>query len=315
MIYSLLGYNDRKYFNLCCMKMYLKLLMVITITAIVSCNEKEKSAQKSEEKTPTDTAAKTIEAKIPTSCIALATPSLEASLAFWTKLGFEIVEQGTDPYPFAYICDGSSLIGLFEDGDTYLGFSMWVDNLNAQVKRFVDAGFLVDPDFADEEGMTVVITPDSLTGIALVTMENTFKAMRIKSMLQMAETDYGKEAAYPNPILGVFAEFSIPVADLDKSIAMWERASVNLFMKENYLGKSYAIMSDNELIIGLHQDADFNECAITYFAPDARTRIELVKKAGITQIKDLTDKMPTGGDKHFIITTPEGKQLFVFSMM
>jgi catechol 2,3-dioxygenase-like lactoylglutathione lyase family enzyme len=291
------------------MKLFIRILPIAILFSITSCSDKEKNTKESESNAETTAETQPV---IPNISIAMATPDLKASLDFWTKLGFTVIEQGDAPYPFAYITDGSALIGLFEDGDNYLGFCMWVEDVDSKVKQFLDAGFLLDNDFDD---MKVVITPDSLTGIAILGTKNTFPAIPIKSMLHLNDNDYGNENAFPNKMLGIFGEFSIPVDTLNQHISLWEVDDIGLYFKDHYSARHYAILTDGEMIIGLHEDAEFTECAITYFAPDARKLIEKIKAKGITDIKDLTDKMPKDGDKHFIITTPEGKQLFLFSML
>ncbi|NDJ63072.1 MAG: hypothetical protein GYB67_18275 [Chloroflexi bacterium] len=47
----------------------------------------------------------------------IATSDLQASLAFWGKLGYDKLHESTDPYPWGIISDGMIVIGLHQNPD------------------------------------------------------------------------------------------------------------------------------------------------------------------------------------------------------
>jgi len=73
----------------------------------------------------------------------------------------------------------------------------------------------------------------------------------------------------------------------------------------------WAILSDGMNILGLHQTKDFDYPAITYFAPDMSQRVQKLKEAGITSFADWQGQ--GGKEGNFILTTPEGQKIFLFS--
>ncbi len=288
----------------------------MAVFALVSCgNDKESSTEsKSNGTKDTVSAEVVLQPEVPYSAVAMATPDLKESLEFWSKLGFEIIDSASVPYPYAFVSDGSLLIGLHQDGESYIGFTIWDEAGSACASSYVDGGFLMDAEMP-EASMNVVITPDSLVGIAVIGHECPFEPLTRKTMKHFGMADYQNASAFPNPILGVFGEFSIPVSDLDAAINMWKRAGFEQFLREEYEGKEYAILVEQDLILGLHKEAFFKEAALTYFSLDTKQKAEALMANGVNEIKDLTDFMPEGGDRNFIITTPEGKKLFLFSLM
>lgn len=247
----------------------------------------------------------------PGAAMAMGTPDLDESIEFWGKLGFRVVVSNNQPYPYAYLTDGGLYLGLHQDGDSYLGYTLWDENAAECTVSYIEAGFLKDGEWP-ELPMVVVITPDSSIGMAIIGAKNTNPEITLKSMAHMLPDEFVNESAYPNSVLGVFGELALPVDDLKESIKMWEAAGLVKHTHQGTGAAEYAILTDGEMIIGLHPKGEFLKPGITYFQPDATKSAKELKKAGV-EIKDMTDVMKTGGERHFIIKTPEGHQVFMFS--
>jgi len=131
-----------------------------------------------------------------------------------------------------------------------------------------------------------------------------------KTLLNFPQEDFSKAEKLPNPNCGIFGEFATAVKDLNSAVAFWqglgfEAKSVN---QEPY---PWAILSDGINILGLHQTKDFDYPAITYFAPDMSERVKRLKESGIDLFSER--KGEGGSKRNFILTTPEGQKIFLFS--
>jgi catechol 2,3-dioxygenase-like lactoylglutathione lyase family enzyme len=108
---------------------------------------------------------------------------------------------------------------------------------------------------------------------------------------------------------GKFAEFALPVADLDAACAFWQDHG---FEQLHYgAGDSpYAILSDGLIVIGLHQTTDFAAPHITYFALDAADRITALAAAGVA-MRPVPPEMD-GQVVNAAFTGPGGQHFFLF---
>lgn len=84
---------------------------------------------------------------------------------------------------------------------------------------------------------------------------------------------------------GKFGEYALPVSDVEVALAYWQQLGYQQLYAalEPY---PHAILSDNLMVIGLHQTSDFNEPHITYFAPDMAANIADLQSKGL-QIKAM----------------------------
>src|SRR6185369_9609928 len=107
-------------------------------------------------------------------------------------------------------------------------------------------------------------SPDGLN-IALVSnIDNFFKQPPGPTMLTMPQQDYFNPAKYVNKICGMFGEFAHPVANLDSSVAYWEKLGFTMISRfENPY--PWAIISDGLAVVGLHPTKEFSSPTITYF--------------------------------------------------
>src|SRR4030066_278694 len=121
---------------------------------------------------------------------------------------------------------------------------------------------------------------------------------------------FSKVEKYPNPKCGIFGEFATSVKDLEQALAFWQNLGfeAKTVYREPY---PWAILTDGMNILGLNQTKNFDYPAITYFAPDMSQRVQKLKEAGITSFADWQGQ--GGKEGNFILTTPEGQKIFLFS--
>jgi hypothetical protein len=108
---------------------------------------------------------------------------------------------------------------------------------------------------------------------------------------------------------GKFGEYALPVQDHQAAVAFWEKLGFSTLhtASEPY---PFSILSDNLIIIGLHQTSDFDEPHLTYFAPDMAERIQALQADGI----QMEPVMPEAGDRivNASITGMGGEKFFLF---
>ena len=114
--------------------------------------------------------------------------------------------------------------------------------------------------------------------------------------------------------LGMFGEFSLPVADRDAAIAFWQKLGFEQFLvsDEPY---PWGIFIDGLIVLGLHQTRDFGlpnitaQPYITYFTSDMAERIAQLEADGSIVVRFVTE-----GDKdNAAFTAPGGQHFFLFS--
>jgi catechol 2,3-dioxygenase-like lactoylglutathione lyase family enzyme len=107
---------------------------------------------------------------------------------------------------------------------------------------------------------------------------------------------------------GTFGEYAIPTSDLQASRAFWERLGFQTLHSADE-PEPFAILSDDLIVIGLHQTSDFSEPHITYFAPDMAERIQTFQTEGLP-ITPLPAE--DGSVVNAALTGPGGERFFLF---
>jgi hypothetical protein len=235
---------------------------------------------------------------------------VKASTLFWKRLGFRQVAEGSEPMPWVQLTDESLLLHIVqEDSGKFVRLAYFTDNYEDKLKGLKKAKVKpVQPtDSAGTALRAVWLTPDSLS----VSIENQspdgMYEPQGKTMLTMEQEDMMSPSMMPTK-LGMFGEYCHKVTNLKEAMAYWEKLGFKS-KTVNLMPYPWAIMTDGMTIIGLHQTKDWSGSAITYFAPDMGKRLEGLKKEGIVW------KEIGMGPNNVVVTTPEGMQLFLFSMM
>jgi catechol 2,3-dioxygenase-like lactoylglutathione lyase family enzyme len=107
---------------------------------------------------------------------------------------------------------------------------------------------------------------------------------------------------------GTFGEYAIPTSDLQASRAFWERLGFQTLHSADE-PEPFAILSDDLIVIGLHQTSDFSEPHITYFAPDMAERIQTFQTEGLP-ITPLPAE--DGSVVNATLEGPGGERFFLF---
>jgi catechol 2,3-dioxygenase-like lactoylglutathione lyase family enzyme len=179
----------------------------------------------------------------------------DAAIAFYQQLGYQ--HAG-----YSVLTDGSINLNLAPPG------------VPAPMLRYAgsDIEALVAADIGVQQtdrGLGIFITPEGLH-IMLSPFE---------SRVPMPEGT--PTTRTPVSRCGTFGEYALPTSDLQASRAFWEKLGFQTLHSADE-GEPYAILSDDLIVIGLHQTSDFSEPHITYFAPDMAERIQALQAEGFS---------------------------------
>lgn len=237
----------------------------------------------------------------------ISTPDLERSFAFYQKLGFTEVMRSDWPFPFIQITDGAILIMLRQDKEPYMALTYYVKDTAPVVNDLEAKGitFIHKPKPTDMVKRYVFSSPDGLK-VSIVGVPDGFTKPAGPTMLTMPQTDYFNPDKYPNKVCGLFGEYAHPVADLEKTIAFWEKLGFKAVSKFSS-PYPWAILSDGLSVVGAHQSNHFSSPAITFFAVDSKEKIAALKEKGITEIAEQ-------GAANAVLTTPEQQQIFLYKL-
>jgi len=245
--------------------------------------------------------------------IVVGTEDLEASSLVYDRIGFRRIAEGNMPGPFIQYTDNSSLILLTQDGMKYMGLIYFDKNMLRNVDELMSRGVEFQQQTNDAAGNFfhgIFTTPDGVM-LNLVNFDPGNMYQPDQKLINLGEDDFKNVSKFPNQVLGIFGEFSVPVKDLDMSLDYWHSLGFEVLSK-NDEPYPWSIISDGLNVIGLHQTTEFNVQAITYFAPDMQKRISSLKNLGL---EDNINRFSGTGDsdKNAVLTTMENQHFFLFS--
>jgi hypothetical protein len=245
--------------------------------------------------------------------IVIGTEDLEASALVYDRIGYRRVAHGNTPGPFIQYTDDSSLILLTQDGMKYIGLIYFDKNMLRNVDELMSQGVEFQQQTNDAAGNFfhgIFTTPDGVM-INLVNFDPGNMYQPDRKLINIPENDLGALENYPNKMIGIFGEYSVPVSGLETSLEYWQKLGFDV-LSRNEEPYPWAIVTDGLNVLGLHQTTEFNTQAITYFAPDMEKRIAALKNNGL---EDNINRFSGSGnsDKNAVLTTMENQHFFLFS--
>lgn len=227
--------------------------------------------------------------------ISIEAPDILASMEFYQGLGMLSATVGEVwSHRYGVVTDGNLVIGLhdysFESPSlTYVRPELRKSLSELQARAGSLAFSKTDDDEFNEAGFT---DPD---GQMVAVLE-----ARTFSPPEIAGSDI--------TALGHFSEFSIPVSNLDASIAFWENIGFVLFSREDE-GLPCASLTSDFLNLGLYVNPRMRAPGLTFREPDMAERIEYVRAQGYR----LTQGTPISQARHSGATllAPEGTPIYL----
>ncbi len=245
--------------------------------------------------------------KLGRSCqITIGTNNVRESYEFYQLLGFRKLAEDNHPYPWVKMTDDSLVILLYENGDSYMGLAYFDKDMDKVVTSLAAKGV----QFVQRNSQESIFISPTDTVVVLVKANHEAMLMPKNSMLlDLLDSDYALTERYPNKALGIFGEFSHPVLDIEEAISFWQGMGFRLH-HQVVSPYPWALMYDGNMILGFHETNDFDNLAISYFAPDVKEKVKQLEEKGVYSI---TEYRGHGGDENnVVIRTPENQQIFLF---
>ena len=219
---------------------------------------------------------------------------LSAVRAFYEKMGFTAIEEGGEPVPYVLYTDGMVHVRVDECQFPSPRIDYYTSDAPKQVQRLLDMDLQISTEkaCARKVNVTNVIDPNN-------------------QQLAIIQQNHApiSEPRQSHSLMGKFGELSVRTSNLAESIEWYRKLG---FTKVQRFEKPYpcAIISDGNIIVGLHQSNDLPKTTLTYFSKDSAERIEKLKSMGfkfINEQKNAAGKVANGQ-----LTAPDGQTFFVF---
>jgi len=219
---------------------------------------------------------------------------LSAVRSFYEKLGFKAIEEGGEPVPYVLYTDGMIHVRVDECQFPSPRLDYYTSDAPAQVERVQKLDIMISTEkaCARKVNVTNIIDPDN-------------------QQLAIIQQNHAPvpEPRQSHSLMGTFGELSVRTSNLAESIAWYGRlgfATVKTFDKPH----PWALLSDGNMIIGLHQSKELPKTTLTYVSRDSAERIEKLKSMGFkftNEQKNAAGKVANGQ-----LTAPDGQTFFVF---
>jgi predicted lactoylglutathione lyase len=222
----------------------------------------------------------------------LTTRNLMASIAFYKKLSWQVLDEGENE---ATLTDGNLNIHLVTDEDAP---SPMLSYHGSDIDAVRD---LFNPDKLKRKGPA--------TGRASFKSPNGLPLALNERKAKFPMPDGTPSTRQPLSILGHLGEFSLPVSRIAPAVNFWSKLGYEP-LNSAQIPHPYAVVSDGLFVIGLHESSTML-MALAYFAPDMASRILLVESAGV-EIRPLmqTDAVRI---ENAAFISPEGLTFLLFT--
>jgi predicted enzyme related to lactoylglutathione lyase len=214
--------------------------------------------------------------------------------SFYEKLGFIAIEEGGEPVPYVVFTDGMIHLRVDECQFPSPRLDYYTSDAPAQVERVQKLDIMISTEkaCARKVNVTNFIDPNN-------------------QQLALIQQNHAPVAEPRNShcLMGHIGEFSIHTTNRDESIAWYEKLGFKTYFKFDK-PHPWAMLSDGNMLIGLHQSSEFTRTTLTYFSKDSAQRIEKLKAMGFTLTNE--QKNAAGKVANAMLTAPDGQTFFVF---
>lgn len=225
--------------------------------------------------------------------------SIEATEAFYTKLGFRKVDEGNAPHFWVMLSDGGLVLDLYEDasGKGFGGVGYFSANGDKVIKALHAEGAPFDLNYSfAKHGFEVLVTPNQLR-------------ISIARMHPEKLPELGEHSA----AAGRFYGLSLLSKDLVADETFWRKLG---FEQKAFGNNSCTVLSDGLLRIGLYKREAcphyFEGPTLTYFGRTVYQDLAALEQTGI---KFHEKPMPGPGGRldNAVLLSPEGQAFFLFT--
>jgi len=212
---------------------------------------------------------------------------------FYEKLGFTPIEEGGEPVPYVLYTDGVIHLRVDECQFPSPRLDYYTADAPRQVQRLLsyDLQISTEKACARRVNVTNFLDPNSQQ-LGIIQQDHSPVLLPRQS----------------HSLLGTFGEFSIHSNNRDESIAWYEKLGFKAAKSEKPW--PLALLTDGNIVIGLHQTSTFTRTTLTYYSKDSADRIEKLKSMGFTFTNE--EKNAAGRVANAQLTAPDGQTFFIF---
>jgi len=219
--------------------------------------------------------------------ISVGVPDLAASLLFYERIGFDRLDQGWEPWPWAVLTDGSITLQLNQGTPSPPVLGYIAGDMVERIRALEAAGLKIQQTRGGLGELRGVFRAPSGLEVALIE----YPARRIPRF----SGTFCK--------CGRFGELAWAVDDLEESLTFWQNLE---FVKQrgNRLPYPWAVLSDGLISLGFYQTDDLPKPALVYYASNPAERLELLAIEGFEPVGEIPS--PASGVGRSIFEPPDG---------
>ena len=226
----------------------------------------------------------------------LATPDIQASLDFYTRLGFSQAEVGeTWPHAYAVVTDGRVCLGLHQEAAAAPSMTFVKPQLLRHLESLEALGLEFEfrrlgNDVFNEIGW---FDPSGL----------------LVRLIEARTFSPSKRLATDTSRCGYFLEIALPVPDLDAAKAYWERFGfVGIDEMQDRL--PHISCTSDYIDLGLYDQAHLRRPTLRFESDDVGGTLARLAEVGVTpsgEIPPPLRQLPAA-----VLVAPEGTQILLF---
>lgn len=217
------------------------------------------------------------------------------SLAFYERLGFTQVTAGEAfPYPYAVVADGRLAIGLHGR-----------ELAQSPLLSFVLPDLLEHIKAIEREGIEII---DRRLGDDVFNEASLEASGQMIRLLEARTHSPSSQGPGETSLLGWFEEFVLPVADLKRAQADWERLGF-VAAEEGDVPYPHVGLTSDSLNVALLPAGILLRPALMFTDSDMPARVAKIAEAGFEFVHRLPGKLDAA--RHALLVAPEGTQLLL----
>jgi len=225
----------------------------------------------------------------------LATPDIQASLDFYTKLGFSQAEAGDAwPHPYAVVTDGRISLGLHQDAMSAHSITFVKPDLFKHLETLEALGLEFEFRRLGNDVFNEVGWLDPSGQLIRLIEARTF------SPTKRLGTDTSR--------CGYFLEIALPAADLDLAKTYWERLG---FVGMDELGDKLPHVSctSDYIDLGLYEPAHLHRSTLRFEVDDVAGTLARVAEVGLSPSGQIP--LPLRQSPAAVLVAPEGTPILL----
>lgn len=200
--------------------------------------------------------------------VSIGVAELSESLLFFERLGFRKLDQNYEPWPWAVVTDGTITLNLSQyAGPAAPVLNYFASDMELRVEGLRSKGIEVF-------GLKERQLPDVLGGIEVT------DGIGI-SLLKYPARRIPRPSGTPVAKCGAFSQLAYPVADVEKSLALWRKLEFER-VGGGPLPYPWAMLTDGLITVGLHQTTVLKTAALVYEMVNLVDRMAELRDSGFT---------------------------------